>query len=379
MTEPLLRCCNVSKRYQTTGAGPGLIALEGIELAVHRGSVVAIVGANGTGKSTLLKVIAGITVPTSGWVRRPARTAAMIELGAGFDPDLTGYENMELGLALAGLGRRERLGRAPAILQLAGIEQAMGTPVKRYSDGMRARLATAIALESSPDLLLVDEVLAVGDASFQRAAIARAQRCVDEGAAMLLVTHDPQLARLAAADALWLDEGRIRLRGPVDSVVSRYLAAQFGFEDAVGPTHTRIESVHLRPQRIEPCDPVEVDVRLTRDLEAPSSSLRIDFRPPIGPDSTWMREADESPALREWNLIASTIALDMAGLPPGTHERSVRVPSVPLTAPGVDVVATIIETHSGRIVDELGAQLEIKGVPTSRKLKLDVKARWVPG
>jgi lipopolysaccharide transport system ATP-binding protein len=374
----VLSCSGVGKVYRSS-PGEEMDALVDIDLEVAAGTALTVVGANGAGKSTLLKVIAGITSPTRGRVERTSRTVSLIELGAGFGPELTGRENIDLSLSLAGFGPRERALRAPGVLDTADIGDAVDTPVKRYSDGMRARLAVGVALASSPELLLIDEVLAVGDSAFQREAMSRARDCVAQGAALLLVTHDMQLARLAAPSSIWIDRGRVVASGPSERVVSQYMVTRFGAVYAPGEVHTRVERVVLAPRRIRPGDPVQVTATLHRTAEARPCRVRIDLRPPAGPDHTWMREVDEPPELRAWNLIASSESHDISSLGPGDHVLHVELPRISITPPGIEVVVTVVEHDSERIVDEAGATLHIDGEPTNRKLWLDVTTRTVAG
>jgi ABC-2 type transport system ATP-binding protein len=202
-----------------------LQALRGVTLAVRRGEVCGIIGRNGAGKTTLLKLCARVLPPSTGRVVVRGRIAPMIELGAGFNPELTGRENIVLyGTMLAGDPAAMRR-RAQAIAEWAGVEEFIDVPLRSYSSGMVARLAFAVATEIEPDVLLVDEVLAVGDESFRERSAERVEEMIGRGAAVLLVSHDLGSIRRLASTALWLEQGTVQRRGHPAAVVDDYLAA----------------------------------------------------------------------------------------------------------------------------------------------------------
>ncbi len=198
------------------------VALEGIDLEVISGEAVALIGPNGSGKSTLLKLIGGILKPTSGAVEVAGRVTALIEVGAGFHPEITGRENVVINGMLLGLGRREIEERMQEIIDFADIGPFIDQPVKIYSSGMYVRLGFAVAVAADPDILLIDEVLAVGDEAFTRRCLDRLARMRQRGVTMVLVSHDLDLVTSFADRALYLDRGRIVAEGPADAVVARY-------------------------------------------------------------------------------------------------------------------------------------------------------------
>lgn len=197
-------------------------ALTGIDVAVEPGEVVAILGPNGSGKSTFLKLAGGIFRPTSGRVQTEGRITALIELGAGFHPEITGWENVIINGMLLGLSRREVEQRMDDILEFAGIGDFIDRPVKTYSSGMYVRLGFAVAVAVDPDILLIDEVLAVGDEAFVARCLDRLARMRRRGVTMILVTHDLHMAAAFADRGIYLDQGRIVADGPTDQVVARY-------------------------------------------------------------------------------------------------------------------------------------------------------------
>lgn len=196
--------------------------LEGLNLTVARGEAVALVGHNGSGKSTALRLIAGIYPPTEGSVRTVGRLVAVIELGATFQPELTGLENAELYAAALGMRRRESLARLPEIIGFAGIEEFADVPLKYYSTGMRSRLAFSIAICTEPDTLLLDEVLAVGDAEFRNRCYDRLNAFKRRGGTLVVVSHDAESVREMCTRGVWLDRGSVRLDGRIDEVLAAY-------------------------------------------------------------------------------------------------------------------------------------------------------------
>jgi ABC-type polysaccharide/polyol phosphate transport system ATPase subunit len=199
-------------------------SLEDFNLEVAAGESIALVGANGSGKSTALRLIAGIYPPTEGIVETRGRIAAIIELGVGFNPELTGAENVEIYAAVMGLSRREVASRFDEIVAFADLGDFIREPVKYYSSGMQARLAFAVVVCIEPDILLVDEVLAVGDEEFRQRCEQRLARFRENGGTMIVVTHDLDSVSRLCSRAVWLDEGRIRAEGPAGKVVEAYRA-----------------------------------------------------------------------------------------------------------------------------------------------------------
>src|SRR5499427_3275231 len=198
-------------------------ALRDVSLDVPVGAGLGIIGRNGAGKTTLLKLISRVTWPTSGAVRVGGRVVSLIELGAGFHPELTGRENVYLGAGLFGLTRREIDRHFDAIVDFADVERLIDTPMKRYSSGLYARLGFAVAIYSRPDIVLVDEVLAVGDAAFRRRALEALRRLISEGKTVLFISHDMWNVRRLCSEILWMEEGRVRAYGPAGEIAERYM------------------------------------------------------------------------------------------------------------------------------------------------------------
>lgn len=198
------------------------LALDDVSFSVERGAAVGIVGHNGAGKSTILKLLSRVAFPTSGRVTVRGQTAALIELGAGFHPDLTGRENVYLAGSMLGMRRREIAAQFGAIVEFAGLEQFIETPVKRYSSGMYVRLAFAVAAHVRAEVLLIDEVLAVGDAAFQQRCLAKMGELHRSGVTILLVSHNLWLVEGFCERALLLRRGRLECHGSTSAVLDRY-------------------------------------------------------------------------------------------------------------------------------------------------------------
>lgn len=244
----IIRATGVSKDYVLHSAGRRTLksvflnsfrrrrpevfhALSDVSFNVRRGETLGIIGSNGAGKSTLLGILAGTKAPTAGNIEVRGTVCSMLELGAGFHPDLTGRENVFLYGAVMGLSRRQMAERFDAIVDFADIRAFIDQPVKHYSSGMYVRLGFAVAVEVDPDVLLIDEVLAVGDAGFQRKCIERIRLYRASGKTILIISHDLNTIRSVSDRILLLDHGNVRELGAPGSVVDAYLASM---ESALG-------------------------------------------------------------------------------------------------------------------------------------------------
>lgn len=199
------------------------IVLNDISLTITKGEKIGIIGANGSGKSTMLKLISGILRPTSGTVRVKGKIAPLIELGAGFDPELAVMDNIILYGVMLGYSQAEMRARAKYILEFAELENYALVPVKGLSSGMTARLGFAIATDVKPDILILDEVLSVGDVSFKNKCSQRMEEFWQDHVTVLLVSHSMELIRKNCHKAVWLEQGQIKMVGATDDVVSSYL------------------------------------------------------------------------------------------------------------------------------------------------------------
>lgn len=260
-------------------------ALDGVTLEVQTGEVLGLIGRNGAGKSTLLKILSRITRPTAGVADLFGRVGSLLEVGTGFHPELTGRENIFLNGAILGMRRAEIRRKFDDIVTFSGVSQFVDTPVRHYSSGMYVRLAFAVAAHLEPEILLVDEVLAVGDAAFQRQCIGKMQDVSRSGRTVIFVSHNmPAITRLCSR-AVLLAGGRVADDGPADVVVARYLASELGTvarrewsDSTVAPGN---EAVRLRRIRVvnEAGQPIDsADVRRPVGIEIVFDILEQKYR-----------------------------------------------------------------------------------------------------
>jgi ABC-2 type transport system ATP-binding protein len=333
-------------------------ALRDISAEIHAGTTVGLIGANGSGKSTLLKVIGAIVQPTTGTVLRRGRLAALLELGAGFHPDLTGRENVYLNASLLGMSRAETDQHFDAIVDFSGIEEFIDTQVKFYSSGMYVRLAFAVAVHVDPDLLLVDEVLAVGDEPFQRKCMDKIRTFQAEGRTIVLVSHSAEQVGDLCDRAILLRKGEMVYDGePV--VALRELRA--GFEDdRVVEEALHEETDHAMVTGVDLLDGSGRRVSSIRTGDDVVLRVHVD---PRGRLADWMAAISIETNLGQplFRFNTTTVSLE---LPPAERPTSVdfRLPRLPL-GEGVYVVNAGIGDADGATIHRMGqaAQLAVQG------------------
>jgi len=213
----------IGQRDHFERIGESILALDDVSFTVQQGEALGIIGKNGAGKSTLLKILSRVTAPTSGVVKVKGRIGSLLEVGTGFHPELTGRENVYLNGAILGMRKDEVDRKFDEIVDFSGVEKFIDTPVKRYSSGMYVRLAFAVAAHLDPEILVVDEVLAVGDAEFQKKCLGKMGDVAGEGRTVLFVSHNMAAIQTLCPEAILLLEGKIDARGPAESVISNYL------------------------------------------------------------------------------------------------------------------------------------------------------------
>jgi ABC-type polysaccharide/polyol phosphate transport system ATPase subunit len=228
---PTLRDALISRPRR--GSRDRLWALRDASFDVERGEAMGVIGHNGAGKTTLLKLLSRITAPTRGEIRITGNVGSLLEVGTGFHPELTGRDNVFLNGAILGMSRKEIQGKFAEIVDFAGVERFIDTPVKRYSSGMYVRLAFAVAAHVDPDVLIIDEVLAVGDAAFQRKCLGKMGEAAGEGRTVLFVSHNMAAIRTLTKRAVWLDQGNVMQIGPTAEVVAKYLST-IGADESAG-------------------------------------------------------------------------------------------------------------------------------------------------
>ena len=261
-------------------------ALRGVSLQIKRGEVVGIIGRNGAGKSTMLKLLSRITVPSEGSIRINGRVASLLEVGTGFHQELTGRENIFLNGAILGMSRAEIIRKFDEIVEFSEVGEFLDTPVKRYSSGMYVRLAFAVAAHLDPEILIVDEVLAVGDAAFQRKCLGKMSSFAQSGRTVLFVSHNLEAVRTLCERAVWMQDGQVRQDGPVEEVVENFfnaLSSSSQFSSKNEEYGFAVSKVVLKDAggnesaQFSPGDDmiVEVDYSADRPLEQPYIILAI--------------------------------------------------------------------------------------------------------
>ena len=290
-TAPIRWMRSIGKRQPLLDDQPNYIwALKNVSFDLEEGKVLGIVGRNGAGKSTLLKVLSRVTEPTRGTVTVRGRVGSLLEVGTGFHPELTGRENIYMNGAILGMKRAEIEGKFDEIVAFSEVEQFIDTPVKRYSSGMYLRLAFAVAAHLEPEILVVDEVLAVGDAEFQKKCIGKMGDVAQQGRTVLFVSHNMSAILRLTEEAIVLDKGKLLMRGPTQQAVDFYLSsgqAQVGERiwdaDEVPSTAAPFRPIALRlkDQKGEVIDTVRsiepATVEMEYRLEAPLTGLRVGF------------------------------------------------------------------------------------------------------
>jgi lipopolysaccharide transport system ATP-binding protein len=284
LTAPLRRL-----RWGHANNGENTIwALQDVSFEVAPGEVVGIIGRNGAGKSTLLKILSRVVEPTRGRIELYGRVGSLLEVGTGFHPELTGRENVYLNASILGMSRQEVESKFDEIVDFAEIDKFIDTPVKRYSTGMYLRLAFAVAAHLEPEILIVDEVLAVGDATFQKKCLGKMSDVAREGRTVLFVSHNMMAIQSLCSRAVWLDGGRVALDGEAGQVVNTYLKQSFEsqgekvWEDpagAPGNDRVRLRSARVKLDDRNEMDEITVHSNLLLEFEywnlAPNTALNL--------------------------------------------------------------------------------------------------------
>jgi lipopolysaccharide transport system ATP-binding protein len=299
-------------------------ALREVSFAVPEGQILGVVGPNGAGKSTLLKLLARVTPPTTGRALVRGRVVSLLELGAGFQPDLSGRENVVLNAAFHGVERKRVLSRMDEIVEFAGLEQAIDRPVKGYSSGMYLRLAFSVAINLEPDILLADEVLAVGDLEFQERCLRRVQQAGrEDGLTVLFVSHDMAAVRRLCDRTLWLDHGEIAADGGTDEVIAAYEAAamaRFTHTGSELPGRHRSDFGELLGGRLLSADGMAIGAARVSDDLLVESTFRIDI-PGVSVRNGIVVQSEGVVAFR--SVAPAETKIDEAGI----YRARVRIPA----------------------------------------------------
>ncbi len=323
------------RRGDGTGRSENFWALQDVSFEVPPGEIVGIIGRNGAGKSTLLKILSRITEPTTGRVRLRGRVASLLEVGTGFHPELTGRENVFLNGTILGMSRAEVRRKFDEIVAFAEVERFLDTPVKRYSSGMYVRLAFAVAAHLEPEILLVDEVLAVGDAAFQRKCLGKMGDVAGSGRTIVLVSHNMSAIETLSSQCIWLDRGRLMRAGSPREVIDAYNASfsvpsEGGFEGLVVKGDRTVELLSYAVSRTNGGDrsvlpttnddvTITVRVRAKRDITRPACGIAI--RNAYGVLLTSLNSINNGQVMAPWKAGEHEVRIDIKAIPyfPGNY------------------------------------------------------------
>lgn len=312
----------IGQKVDPQRVGEYFWALKDINFEVRRGEVLGIIGRNGAGKSTLLKLLSRITLPTEGTIRMKGTISSLLEVGTGFHPELSGRDNVYLNGAILGMRREEVDRKMDEIIAFSGIKHHIDTPVKRYSSGMRVRLGFAVAAHLEPDVLIIDEVLSVGDADFQRKSMGKMKDTATSGRTVLFVSHRMAAVRSLCTRTIWLENGRIRMAGDTEAVVSAYLghysnltpAVYWNEADAPANEIARLTHVVARPdndtEEFRWEDGFEVEVGVVNHTQKP---VNVSLQIVDSDDMVILTTGSREGGITE-------------GLPPGAHTVVCRFP-----------------------------------------------------
>jgi len=265
--DPFLKIGESNDRAKK-GIGDIVYSLQDINFEINQGDAVGIIGRNGAGKSTLLKILSRVTTPTTGKINIKGRVASLLEVGTGFHPELTGRENIYLNGAILGMRKREIDRKLDEIIDFSGVERYIDTPVKRYSSGMYVRLAFAVAAHLESEILIVDEVLAVGDAEFQKKCLGKmGEVSQGDGRTILFVSHNLSAIDALCRNSIWLGNGKIQEIGKTEIVINNYNAISRSLvSDTVLRTSKYLQSVKLNKSTFQYSDQIEIEVGFNRSM-----------------------------------------------------------------------------------------------------------------
>ncbi len=340
-------------------------ALKDINFEVHEGEVLGIIGRNGAGKSTLLKILSRITEPTAGRVTLRGRVASLLEVGTGFHPELTGRENIYLNGAILGMSRAEIRRKFDEIVAFAEVERFLDTPVKRYSSGMYVRLAFAVAAHLEPEILIVDEVLAVGDAEFQKKCLGKMDEVSrHQGRTVLFVSHNMGALTSLCPSAIWLDSGAVRDRGTTRELIGRYLSRCDLDQDPIVRLDGKLRPPWVRDQRLR-LESVEwVSGLPLRHGEPARARIRFKTRSPVSAVSVGISFCSSEGArlITYYTDFQDGFRPDLSG--PGEYTVNVAIDALPL-APDLYQLEVGCRSGDFHVLDHLldCSQIEIISGP----------------
>lgn len=348
-------------------------ALDHVNLTVEEGEAVGIIGDNGTGKSTLLKLIAGVVAPTEGRVCTRGRIASIIELGVGFHNDLTGMENLEFTAALMGMPPGEMRKRRDDIIDFAGISYAMDTPVKRYSSGMLARLGFSVATHVDADIILVDEVLAVGDVDFQRLSLERLENLIRDGVTTVLVSHNLAAVGHLCSRVHRLEEGKLLADNDPERVILDYGGRMAIANAGLGRVPIQLRTLRVHPHEVGPADPFEIEAVIEVERPMPRGRLRLVLRP-TAELVAFQSNQEVSADLDLPQIVSVAVPTDRLN-EVGTWTLTGHVERFPMFAGSYSFSLELLEDPHDDVLDAATALLRVPGV-TNKPEPISLPVTW---
>jgi lipopolysaccharide transport system ATP-binding protein len=340
-------------------------ALKDITFEVNQGEIFGIVGQNGSGKSTLLKILSRIVEPTSGNIKMTGRVASLLEVGTGFHPELTGRENIFFNGSMLGMGRQEIKKKFNDIVDFSEVEKFLDTPVKFYSSGMYVRLAFSIAAHLEPEILILDEVLAVGDAAFQKKSLNKIVATMEEGATVLFVSHSIDTVTSLCSRGLFLKKGKIKAIGPIGDVASAYT----GSMPTLASNNKQLEGVHIlsagtkNQKNISTDSAFEAELKFQTDRELPDCYVNLHIEDSKGQVIVHSRTdfVGKNPSFKK-----------------GTYDVIANLPRLSLNPGTYSVWFRIYSKHKEIIymVDSERVMIDVTGKRTDSMATLDIPSSW---
>lgn len=351
-------------------------ALRGLTFEVPSGSTFGVIGSNGSGKSTLLKCLAGILTPDRGTVTISGRVSALLELGAGFHPELTGRENVFLNGAILGLSRREITSRFDQIVEFAGLEQFIDTPVKNYSSGMFVRLGFAVAAHVDPEVLLIDEVLSVGDESFQRKSAERIEQFRRDGRTIVFVSHGLAQVEQLCERVAWIDRGELKMMGAAGDVISAYQGESHGAVRSEGELGQRWGSGEVLINAVEILDSAARSLAVPHTSEPMTIRVELDARVPIQ-DAVLSLRIDTLTGHPIWGTSSRRIGRPL-GMLLGGSQVEIVIPSLPLLEGVYDLSVAVTDNTEMHPYDhwERRVRFEVKQFKVFDSGSVHIESLW---
>lgn len=351
-------------------------ALKDINFEVPTGSTFGVIGSNGSGKSTLLKVMAGILVPEKGSVKIDGRVSALLELGAGFHPELSGKENVYLNGAILGLSKKEITARFDAIVEFAGLADFIDTPVKNYSSGMFVRLGFAVAAHVEPDVLLIDEVLSVGDESFQRRCAEKIDEFRRDGRTIVFVSHGLGQVEQLCQDVAWIDKGDLRMIGPAAAVIAEYLGESHQAQRVEGEQGSRWGSGEAQIVGVSLIDADGNDGALLTTHEAATINVDLTAHTPLQ-DTVVVVRIDSLSGHTVWETSTRRNGRTI-GLIDGPAGVKIAIPSLPLLEGVYDLTVGVMDSTEVHAYDvwERRIRFEVRQFKSYDTGLVSIPAEW---